>query len=272
MLSAWARTARQNDDVSLFPQAKVPIMGITARVFLRSTLLLSFLAGPLASGAVASSITVDYSGTVVSASAAMTTATGVVAGDTIGGGSSSMFSYNPSELGSGGVYTFTGSNPASNAHNFAVTIYNSLGQQQFADSYTGDYASGSPDYFVIKMTAASGNTPAEMTIMGDTTYKAGAGYEYPANVPYTLVLQSTTYTGGTALPTATTMADFNTTNAQLTWDPDGLAFTATVNITTISFNPDFGVPEPTSLVMGVIAMVACTTGFLVVGRKRARAH
>jgi hypothetical protein len=264
-----------DDGSHLIASKLVLIMRITARAFLHPTLLLSLVAGLVVSGAGASSastLTVYYAGTVTSVSSQMITDTGVVVGDTLSG-MNCFFSYNTNQLGSLGVYTYSGSNPASNPHNFSVAIFNSSGAQQFADTYTGDYATGSPDYFVIKMTApvTSPSTPAEFSLMGDTTYKAGAGFNHShGTTDYNLVLQDPSYTATTAppLPTSSTITKFTANQGTLTWDPAGDAFTA--NIFEFSSSP-ITLPEPPSLVMAVIAMAACTAGFLISRRKPARA-
>jgi len=73
-----------------------------------------------------------------------------------------------------------------------------------------------------------------------------------------LLLTSQTYVGK-ALPTSTNIGQFLTTTATLTWDPPGgPGFTGTID----NFNGVQTVPEPSSLVLAIVAMATCTAGFL----------
>jgi len=109
------------------------------------------------------------------------------------------------------------------------------------------------------------------------TTTGGTGVTKPGSF-FDLVLTSTTYTGGTALPTATVagpsttdISSFLTTKATLVWDPsaaDGTAQDFTADIT--NFN-GVDVPEPSSLVLAIVGMATCTGGFLISRRKAAGA-
>jgi len=246
-------------------------MRFIARVFLQSTLLLAVVGGFLVSDAFAVSqnvITVTYGGSVKTVSSQMVTDTGVVVGDPIPIAAGSMFSYNANQLGSGGLYTFTGAQ-STNTHTFNVFIYNSGGTQQFMDSFTNN-AAPPANYFAIKMTAPSGSTPAEMQIMGDTTYKQGSGLTHsgtPSTVAYDLILKNPSYMGTAppALPnSAAAINAFLTTPGTLIWDPPGDKFTASID----NFNGQT-VPEPSGLVLALSAMAVCTAGFLISRRKAA---
>jgi hypothetical protein len=139
-----------------------------------------------------------------------------------------------------------------------LRIFNSGGGQQFSDSFTGN-TSPPADYYAIKLTYHS--TGTTMDIMGDTVYKQGLGVTGPGPPPaYDLTLTNPTNAGGYTptnlpLPNATTINNFFVTAGHLGWDPDGQSFDAIIT----EFNGQ-AVPEPSSIVMGSLAIVACAAG------------
>jgi len=245
-------------------------MRIVPRVFLQSALLLSLVAGPLVPRLSAASIVAySFSGVIESVSAAATAATGVVVNDTITG----SFAYDPTQTGSAttGLFKFTGS---SKVHTMTFKIFNSGGSQVFTDSYSGNvsaYYAGQVGF--NSSVLGSGKAAETLNLMGDTIYKQGLGISGPGSPAFDLSLYNrnvTTKPASFPLPTATTITSFVANNQQLpftptlNWDPDGQSFTANIN----QFS---SVPEPSSLILGAVAMATCTAGFLISRRKPARA-
>ncbi|MFI5457560.1 MAG: hypothetical protein ACHRXM_19125 [Isosphaerales bacterium] len=241
----------------------VLVMKIAARVFIQSTLLLSLVAGPLVRDAVAGSSTItSYGGTVnpltqAQIQAGITFPGNVVAGDAITG----SFGFNSTQFSgsiTSGIYTFTGSAPLGQSFSLNVATPNT------STGGWSDFYGANGAMYMITMTAKGSNTPATMdlhvsTVGGPGVVKPGAFID--------LTLTSTTYTGGKALPTATTISQFLTNSAALNWDPPGgsQGFTGTID----NFN-GVQTPEPSSLVLAIVAM-ATTGGFLIARRKPARA-
>jgi hypothetical protein len=196
-------------------------------------------------------VAVNYSGTIVSVSAAATAATGVVVNDTITG----SFSYDSTQTGSNGSFTFTGS---SKTHTMSFKIFNSLNQQIFTDSYSGNVTA----YYAALLTFSS-TKGTTLDLKGDTVYKQGLGVTGPGPPPaFDITLFNPTNGGGyTAtnlpLPTTTTIANFQKSTATLTWDPAGQTFKALLSV-----------PEPSSLVLAIVAMTTCAGGFLASRARR----
>jgi hypothetical protein len=233
-------------------------MRIRNRAFLQSTLLLSLVAGPLLPELSAGIISYSFSGRIIEVSQAATDATKVVVGNTITG----AFAYDPTQAGSAGNFTFTGS---SKIHTMTFKIFDSAGTQVFTDSYSGNATA----YYFNKV-AFSSTTGTTLDIKGDTVYKQGLGVTGPGPPPaFDLALFNPTNAGGFSatnlpLPTSTTITNFVKTTGTLDWDPSGQSFGADIT----SFN-DQTVPEPTSLVMAVLAILTCTAGCLISRRKPA---
>jgi hypothetical protein len=220
------------------------------------------MVGPFLPELSAASVSYTYSGSIVSVSTAAMTATGVVVGDTITG----SFTYDPTQGGSGGLYTFTGS--TTKAHNFALKIFNSSGGQQFSDSFTGN-TSPPADYYAIQLTFHTpANNGTTLDLMGDTVYKQGLGVTGPGPPPaYDLTLHNPTNAGGYSatnlpLPNATLITNFVKATGVLNWDPEGQHFKAILH--------DFRqtVPEPSSRVLAILTIMTCTVVYLVSRRKR----
>jgi hypothetical protein len=150
-------------------------------------------------------VTVSFSGTLTSLSAYGKMANGgaLAVGDTVTG----ALTYDSSQFGSAGIYTFTGS---SKAHALSVKFFNSSGQQLFSDSYSG----GATAYYSIHV--AQHAPGATLTVLCDTIYKTGLGQSGPAN-PAIVVTLTTTQTWPTSnpLPTPTTIAQFNASGATI---------------------------------------------------------
>jgi hypothetical protein len=222
-------------------------MKLAARACIQSTLLLSLVAGPLLRHAVAGSSTVtSYGGTVNPALPNTSFPGNVMAGDAISG----SFGFNSTQFSGSittGVYTFSGSAPL--GQSFSLNVNTApLNPAVWSDFYGANGAQ-------YKITMTGSTTPgAKMDLHvstngGSGVTKTGAFID--------LLLTSQTYVGK-ALPTATTISQFLTNTATLTWDPPGgPSFTGTIN----NFNGVQTTPEPSSLVLAIIAM-ATTGGFL----------
>jgi hypothetical protein len=215
-----------------------------------ATLLLFLVGGPMIRPLSASIVSYNYSGTVVMVSSQAQTATGVKVGDTLTG----SFTYDSTQSGSGGLYTFTGS---SKVHSFAFKVFNSAGAQVFSDQYSGNVTA----YYAIQL-AFSSSTGTSMDIMGDTIYKQGLGVTGPGPPPaFSLTLSNPTNAGGYSathlpLPDTTLIKNFISTTAVLNWDPSGQTIEALVNI-----------PEPSGLVLGSIAIATWVGGCVIVRRR-----
>jgi hypothetical protein len=154
-----------------------------------------------------------------------------------------------------GNYTFSGSAPLGQSFSLNVATPGTS-PLLWSDSYGANGAL----YSIFMRQPSAGVTTLEVdvsTIGGSGVAKPGAFVE--------LFLTSTTYTGGKTLPTATTIGNFLTTKATLTWDPPGgPSFTADID----NFNGVQVVPEPSSLVLGLIAMVTGTAGLVISRHER----
>jgi hypothetical protein len=223
------------------------------------------LAGSLVSELSAATIvSVNFSGSITSVSSAATEATGVIVGNTITG----SFSYDSTQSGntSTGDFTFTGSGKA---HTMTFKIFNSAGQQVFTDSYSGNTTA----YYAAKLTFISSSSGTTLDLKGDTIYKQGLGVTGAGPPPaFDLTLNNPTNGGGYTsghlpLPTTSTISNFLRTTGSLEWDPHDQNFTAIIN----EFNGQSVVPEPSSLVLAILAMLTCTVGFSISRRKPAGA-
>jgi hypothetical protein len=222
-------------------------MRISAPELLRSSFLLFLLAGPLAMDAAAGSVNVSFSGLVNPPASGITLPAHVLPNDAITG----SFSYNSAQTGSNGVYSFTGP-IQSFLYSISTPGYNPA---LFSDQY-----SGSPNTFKITITD-TGTKGATLdlhalTIGGSQSPKAGGGF-------VDMLFTSSTYTGH-ALPQSQAAFDsaFATSVATLTWDPNGIGFTAT-----IFYIDGLFVPEPSSLGLATVAITICAGAALVRRRK-----
>jgi hypothetical protein len=237
-------------------------MRVRVRGLLPSTALLALLAGPFLPALEGAAISYSFSGSIESVTQAATTATGVIVGDTITG----AFSYDPTQLGSGGNFTFTGS---SKAHTMAFKIFNSAGAQVFTDSYSGNISA----YYFIKVIYGFTANPlypgingTEMDIQGDTVYKQGLGVTHassPGTPAFDLALFNPNNVGTSPtnpLPNATVIKNFVANKGLLTWDPPDQKFTAIVT---------FSIPEPSGLLLTSLGILTCAAGSSM-AHKRAR--
>jgi hypothetical protein len=196
-------------------------MRIRPRAFLLSALLLALAGEPWIPAATAATITYNFRGTIETVSEAATTATGVVADDTISG----SFGYDSTQTGSNGLYTFTGS---SKVHSFTFGIFDSNDNGVFTDSYSGNVSA----YYAIKVAYGVTNSPlypgisgTQMDIMGDTIYKQGLGITGPGPPPaFDLTLFNPGNAGNppsTHLPdsSASGIQNFVANTGLLSWDP-----------------------------------------------------
>ncbi len=217
-------------------------------IFRYSALLLFFVAGPLIPALPAGIVSENFSGTIESVLNPGNT--NVAVSDTISG----SFAYDASQSGSGGLYTFTGS-PL--IHSFTFTVSDSGGNQVFLDYYTGNFTA----YYAINVIYGytsnaqyPGINGTELDIRGDTLYNQGHGI----SPGFDLALFDPGNVGtspSNPLPDSSVINHFTSNEAFLTWGEPGVqSFTAIIR---------FGaIPEPSSLLMGVLGILTCTIGFL----------
>jgi hypothetical protein len=224
----------------------------SAPALIRAILVWSFSVWLLVPDAAATSVNISFSGTVNPPAANITLPSNVAAGDSLTG----SFAFNPSQTGTKGVYSFTG--PIQNfLYSIATPGYNPA---LFSDQYKG-----SPATFTITITdTASGGATLDvhcLTIGGSESPKAGGG-------TVDMLFTAKTYTG-VALPQ--TQAAFDNAfvtnsaaNPTLTWDPDGIGFTATISIV-----DGIAIPEPSTLALGIFALAICAARYVFVRRAAA---
>jgi hypothetical protein len=223
-------------------------MGIRAGVLRYLTLLLIFAIGPLVPTVCAGSVAVNLTGTIQSASPDAITATGVAVGDPI----TVSFSYDPTQVGGGGTYTFTGS---SKVHTFDLVVHDSMGNQVFHDFYTGNITA----LYVIQVTYGftsnmlyPGVNGTELDINGDTLYNQGLGVS--PGFDLSLFNPGNVGTSPTnPLPDSTLINNFTSNGTLLTWGVGNQTFTATFNFQSV--------PEPSTLLLGIVGIVTTTLGF-----------
>jgi hypothetical protein len=221
-------------------------------------MLLPLSVGLLTARASASTVAYNFSGTIQSVSAEATTHTGVITGDKITG----SFAYDSTQTGSitTGTYTFTGS---SKIHTLTFKIFDSGGNQVFTDFYTGNVSA----YYAAQVSFSS-TAGTKLDLLSDTLYKQGLGITHaldPGTPAVDVTLFNPTSAGGFSathlpLPDTTLIKDFVANRGLLSWDPPDQTFTADIT---------FEVPEPASLVTGVLGLVTCAAGYWVFGRKPA---
>ncbi len=224
-------------------------MNISPRPLLQAMLLLCLLAGNAMRASAGSVVTVTYAGTVNPPGPGVTFPGNVKQGDSISG----SLTYNPSQFGNkgNGLYTFTSTSPSSQTLAFQV-VTPGYTPATFADEYyTGAYS--------IQVTDI-GSKGATIDIHAVTLYEQSTGPP-PVFATADVILTSSTYTG-LALPTSTTIGSFVTSPGTLNWDPSGTSFTADLWMLDGQI-----VPEPSSLVLALLAMGTCAGGFLIRGRK-----
>jgi len=210
----------------------------------------------------------SFSGTIVTVSQQATQKTGVIVGDTITG----SFSYDASQTGNPttGLFTFTGS---SKVHSMSFKIFNALGQQVFTDSYSNNSSAYYAGQVGFNSSVGGSGKPAEtLDLMGDTIYKQGLGITGPGPPPgFDITLYNpsiTTKPNSFPLPTASTITSFVANNQQapltptLKWDPPDLSFTAAIT----QFTNQGTIPEPSSFILGALAIVTCALGCRIARR------
>jgi hypothetical protein len=223
-------------------------------------MLLTLSVGLLTPSASASTVTLNFSGTIQSVSQEATTKTGVIKGDKITG----SLAYDSTQTGSitTGTYTFTGS---PKIHTLTFKIFDSAGNQVFTDSY-----SGNTNAYYAAQVSYSSTAGTKLDLLSDTIYKQGLGITHaldPGTPAVDVTLFNPTSAGGFSathlpLPDTTLIRNFVPNTGLLSWDPPDQTFSAI-----ISFGST--VPEPASLVTGVLGLVTCAAGFWVFGRKPA---
>jgi hypothetical protein len=222
-------------------------MRTQARALIASTLLWSFMAGLSVPAHAASIVAYSFSGTITNISNGAEVLTGVFAGDRIAG----AFAYDSTQLGSNGLYNFTGSNLT---HALYFNIYNSANTVQFQDSYTGN-----PGSFYGFVSETEGGT--NFSLAGDSTFKQQYfNFANSGTFAFDLSLAAPGYFGGQALPTSSTIGHFVSNTAILTWDPPpDLKFSAQIDSFAPAVFPD-AFPEPSTLLMTILAIATCAAG------------
>jgi hypothetical protein len=249
------------DGTAMCNQEQEPAMKSASRAIMRSSLIVFLVAaafGPAA--AQGTTVTAFFEGSVTGQEAGTALPPHVVIGDSITL-TASVFTYNSTVAGtvSGNTetYSMAGSTPLALGFQVVVGSPNS----NFGDSYK----SGGP--YSIEMSKSGSSTT--MTLTSETSY------EYN-NVFATTIISFTTstYTGGLALPSTTAqLASFTNVAGTLLWDPGSpngpisLEGSITIPPGYIFGSTNQSVPEPSSLVLSLIALVAGSGGVLVSRRK-----
>jgi hypothetical protein len=241
-------------------------MRISGRVILQSTLLLALTAGWLVPDAVAgstSSLLVQFGGSVTGSKSGNYPAN-VQMGDTIETNATD-FQYNPTQATGStttGIWSFTGTGQGFIVQVDTPNTVTQGGTTYSAPSWSDSYKTGGS--FVITMSKSGSITTLDLSVAtkgGTADAKTGASFD--------LKLTSTSYNAGLALPNSTNLADFLANTGNLSWDPGNDDW----NSNDIGNYNEFGgtsVPEPSSLVLAVIAM-ATFAGFWISRRKTAAA-
>jgi hypothetical protein len=237
-------------------------MKVWLPVFRSSIAFLLLVIGPIVPRLSAGSVvSYGFSGAITSVSQAATNATGVVVGDTISG----SFAYDSTQTGSAttGTYTFTGS---SKVHSMSFKIFNAAGQQVFSDSYSGNVSAYYAAQLAFNSSVGGSGKPAEtLDLKGDTVYKQGLGITGPNPPAFDLTLYNpnvTTKPASFPLPTTSTITGFVANNQQppfqptLMWDPPDQTFTAVIT----EFTDLSGIPEPSSFLLGAVAVAVGVAG------------
>jgi hypothetical protein len=227
-------------------------MGTRIGSVIGAFVLLTLSAGPLVSTVAAGDVSYNFTGTIQTVSNGATIATGVTKGDKISG----SFSYDPTQSGSNGTYHFTGS---AKTHTFSFIVTDSGGNQVFKDFYTGNVTA----LYSIQVTYGYTSNPlypgvngTELDIKGDTLYNQGLG----ASPGFDLRLFDPGNVGtspSNPLPDSSLINNFVSNGILLNWGQSETrqTFTATFNFSTV--------PEPSSLLLGIVATLTCAIVFSV---------
>ena len=221
-------------------------MRIRARAVFRPMLLLFVGAVLLVPDASAGQVTITFGGTVTGTGTGISFPPNVQVGQSISG----YFTYNVPASGTNGTYNFAGTNQSLI---FSIPI---LGN---TSTFSGQNSNVAPKNTYTVKIVDTGVKGATFDVAADLINAAGK-----TGVTCDILFTSSTYTG-VALPasSAAFSAAFAKTTAKFNWDPGGLGIAADINI----INGE-AVPEPSSLVLAVIGMAACTVGSVVVSRRR----
>lgn len=264
-------------------------MGINRRALIRTTCMVALaLAMSPAKSFAASIVGENFIGTLSYVSSGFASAYDVKVGYYTFG----SFSYNGAQTGSivNGIatYNFTGSVGEGTNETTAFKIYqfsNQSGGSLFTDSFTGN-GTGNADFYEIQLTYRSvANGGTMMTIMSDTVAKQGDPYKLNGGNPayiLTLTDPTNTYTFGT---NDSQKGTYSATNLPLpdqktlsTYYPVSTAMPGTLSYDQPGFIADITtvyplgttIPEPSALVMGIMAIGIGTAGFCACRRKRLR--
>jgi hypothetical protein len=232
-----------------------------------------------------------FAGFLTNVSGAATKVTGIADNDFIVG----EFVYPSASTTANGDYNFSGNSSA----NLLFYIYaapsdyvstNPAENSIFSDHYTEQGPSGKANYFnaLVSYEPSSYPTGTTLQISGDSTYKFGLGdtFENGDGPAFTLTLFNPTngFDGVANKYTATNLPipdqSTITTNfpasvaapAHLFWDPANQCFNSNIDWIwqTGSPPPNFVVPEPSTGVMGLIAIATGGACFYMSRRKQLR--
>ncbi|MGO9467802.1 MAG: hypothetical protein ACLQIB_49700 [Isosphaeraceae bacterium] len=276
-------------------------MRTKARALLGSAILLLLATGTWEAksfGASQVAIMDSFAGQITYVPASFTAANHpyVVAGDWIVG----TFSYEPvaQTKGSPGLYNYTGSaNTSGYVPTFSFAIYTvtnnagviTLQNQVLTDSFTGNTL-GPADYYAVQLTyhaaGTSSTSGTTLNVKADSVAFQSSPFSTTGTAPINFTLYNPTnafdttpgaYTSSNLpLPDQTTLTgDFASSNGKsqgvFTYDPGGTSIITDITYTWnpyTQFQPQFMVPEPPGLVLGLLAIAICTAGFGVSRRRR----
>jgi hypothetical protein len=247
-------------------------MGTPARALLRPTLCFGLLTAACAPSALGSSVYDTFSGTFLGATSG-TLPPGITSGDTITG----YFEYGLGttlKAASGGnsyteVYsiTETASAIASGTQQLSFTIENKnpYPDENFNDLYSVPNGANTSNFTVTIID----NINSKGAIVAGATMEIAGATGFGATV--TLTLTSTTYTGLALPSTMNAVANFLEAGSTqtLSYDaPFDFSTSVVVPLSGLEAPGELTIPEPSSVILGVIATVTVATGFSIVRRKR----
>jgi len=180
------------------------------------------------------------------------------------------------------TYDFSGESKTAYTASFGVFTDSTMQTEIYSDTFTGTN-SGSYDHFNVVMAFKPSAYPTgtTMTVSADLGKNEALQQTSPLAFVMTLYNPTNTFDTGTynasnlPLPDQTTINKYFTPTGNrfglLVYDPDGLTFNTDVEYTWQNGTPPpifNAIPEPSSLVMGLLALGICTAGFCVSRRSR----
>jgi hypothetical protein len=224
-------------------------MRISARVVFQLALLPAVAAGLLVPGASAGQVSITFGGSVTGPGKAASLPTNVAVGEAISG----YFTYTYPASGSSGSYSFAGTGQTLL---FSIPILNNTA------TFSDQNSNVSPNEYTITI-KDTGSKGATFDLFVDEINTYGK----PSGATLDLLFTSSTYTG-LALPSSSAAftAAFAFTNGKFQWDPGGEGIGGNLNV----INGQT-VPEPSSLILVVMAMVTCAAASASIARRKAAA-